>query len=140
MNLPAGSRAPSETFLIEARAEVQSMLVSVQGLNSVLLSSTDGFELAAAYKGSDLPGGKIAAVSSSILALVEAFVGEINLKGCQTVSLEAENGKAFLASIPAPHHPMVLVVIANYNVLMGQVFHSIRDVSQRLVELDRRLG
>lgn len=140
MNASAGSRTPSEAFLREARSEVQRMLVNVQGMHSVLLSSTDGFELASAYKGSSLAGGKIAAVSSSILALVEAFVGEIDLKGCQSMSLEAENGKAFIASIPAPHHPMVLVIITNYNVLIGQVFHTIRDTSQRLIELDRRFG
>ncbi len=140
MNAPSGSRAPSERFLQESRTIVQNMLVNVPGMHSVLLASTDGFELASAYKGNGLAGGKVAAVSSSILALVEAFVGEIGLNGCHSMSLEAENGKAFIASIAAPHHPMVLVIITNYNVLIGQVFHTIRETTGRLIELDRQLG
>ena len=36
-------------------------------------------------------------------------------------SANAENGKAILTSIPAPHHPMVMVTLSNKDVLLGQL-------------------
>ena len=65
-----------------------------------MLCSTDGFELAHVYKRDGYNSTKLAAVSSSILAMVAAFMNEIHLEGCQSITLDADNGKAILTSIP----------------------------------------
>ena len=134
-----GRRAPSPTFIDAARHQIRDLMMAVPGIDSVLLSSTDGFELVSVYKRSSLEGGKMAAVSSSILALVEAFLGEIDLHGCQSLTLEAENGKALISAIPAPHHPMVLVIVTSPTVLLGHVMHATRHSIQRLTQLDQQM-
>ena len=58
--------------------------------------STDGFELAHVYKRDGCYNStKLVAVSSSILAMVAAFMNEIHLEGCQSITLDADNFKAF---------------------------------------------
>ena len=74
----------------------------------------------------------VAAVSSSILAMVQAFTNEINLVGCQTITLDAENGKALLTAISQPLHPMILVLLTSQDVLLGQLLYSLRKVSDEL--------
>lgn len=93
--------APRE--LIElGKIHANDILTSIKGINYVMLCSTDGFELTSVYKRNNYNSTKLAAVSSSILAMVSAFLNEINLTGCQSITFNAENGKAILTSIPAP--------------------------------------
>jgi predicted regulator of Ras-like GTPase activity (Roadblock/LC7/MglB family) len=102
-----------------------------------MLCSTDGFELASIYKKNPYNSTKLAAVSSSILAMVSAFLNEIHLTGCQSITLDAENGKAILTSIPAPHHPMVMVTLSNKDVLLGQLLYSLKQASAAIVDADQ---
>ena len=79
--------------------ELYAFLNEVNGVNLVMLCSSDGFELSYTSKKNRENTGKIAAVSSSILAMVSAFISEIELIGCQTITLDAENGKVFLTTV-----------------------------------------
>lgn len=101
-------------------------------VNLVMLFSSDGFELSYASKKNRENTGKIAAVSSSILAMVSAFISEIELIGCQTITLDAENGKVFLTTVNHQHQPMVMVSVTNKDILMGQMLYYFKKLSDRL--------
>lgn len=62
---------------------------------------------------------------------------EIQLTGCQSITLDAENGKAILTAIPAPHHPMVLVTLSNKDVLLGQLLYSLKQASAAISAADQ---
>jgi predicted regulator of Ras-like GTPase activity (Roadblock/LC7/MglB family) len=111
--------------------------MNIRGIDYIMLCSTDGFELASVYKKNPYNSTKLAAVSSSILAMVNAFLKEIQLTGCQSITLDAENGKAILTSIPAPHHPMVMVTLSNKDVLLGQLLYSLKQASAAIIEADQ---
>ncbi|MEG0481869.1 MAG: roadblock/LC7 domain-containing protein [Acinetobacter sp.] len=128
------SRKVPEKFVVFSEKKIQQLLNSVSGVEFVMLCTTDGFEIALANKKNIMNSSKIAAVSSSILAMVTAFISEINLVGCQTITLDAENGKALLTSIPHPKHPLVLVAMANKDVLLGQLLYEIKMTSEVLME------
>lgn len=68
--------------------------------------------------------------------MISAFLNEINLTGCQSITFNAENGKAILTSIPAPQHPMMLVTLSNKDVLLGQLLYSLKQVSNALIDAD----
>ncbi|MCH7332612.1 roadblock/LC7 domain-containing protein [Acinetobacter modestus] len=127
--------APKELIQL-AKNHANDILTSIRGINYVMLCSTDGLELAAVHKKSNYNSTKLAAVSSSILAMISAFLNEINLTGCQSITFDAENGKAILTSIPAPHHPMILVTLSNKDVLLGQLLYSLKQVSNALIHAD----
>lgn len=110
--------------------KLHEFLNEVSGTDFVMLCSSDGFELASASKKNLDNTGKIAAVSSSILAMVSAFISEIHLKGCQTITLDAENGKVFLTSVDHPTQPMVLVAVTSKDILMGQMLYYIKKITE----------
>ena len=119
--------------LIEyANTELQHFLNTVAGIDFVMLCSSDGFELCLASKKNIDNTGKIAAVSSSILAMVNAFITEIQLLGCQTITLDADNGKVFLTAVHHPQHPLVMVAVTHTDILMGQMLYYYKELSARL--------
>lgn len=135
MNTAIRTTRSAPLQLIEHAHKLMKELISdVSGVEYMMLCSTDGFELKSIEKKNIENSGKLAAVSSSILAMVQAFTNEINLVGCQTITLDAENGKALLTAISHPLHPMILVVLTSKNVLLGQLLYSLKRVSNELSE------
>ena len=125
--------APKE--LIDfAKSEIQDVLMNVRSVNYVMLCSRDGFELAHVYKRDGYNSNKLAAVSSSILAMVAAFMNEIHLEGCQSITLDADNGKAILTSIPSSNHPMIIVTLTEKDVLLGQLLYTLKNASNKIMQ------
>jgi len=139
INIETKRTQPSTLFLKFAKRAVEELCSSVQGVNSVVLASGDGFEVASVTNQQNLDRGKVAAVSSSLLSMVQAFISEIKLEDCQSFILDASNGKAIIAHVACDHYPMVLVVLTDKKALLGQVLHAMRFCSQRLVEGDLKL-
>lgn len=132
------SRKVSSEFKAFSNQELYKFLNEVSGIDFVMLCSSDGFELALASKKNLDNTGKIAAVSSSILAMISAFISEIQLVGCQTITLDAENGKVFLTAVNHPNNPMVLVAVTNKDILMGQMLYYVKKVTEVLATTDIR--
>ncbi|WP_151732149.1 roadblock/LC7 domain-containing protein [Acinetobacter ursingii] len=125
--------APPE-LIQYAKNEVQDIINNVRGIDFIMLCSTDGFELTTITKKNNYNASKLAAVSSSILAMVCAFLKEIQLIGCQSITLDAENGKAVLTSVPSAQHPMIIVTLSSKDVLLGQLLFSLKKASQNIIK------
>ena len=136
-SIPSQQRTAPKELIQLAKTQANDILTNIRGIDYIMLCSTDGFELASVYKKNPYNSTKLAAVSSSILAMVSAFLNEIQLTGCQSITLDAENGKAILTSIPAPHHPMVMVTLSNKDVLLGQLLYSLKQASAAIVAADQ---
>lgn len=132
-------RVASAELVDKAKQELQDIISNVRGVNFVMVCSTDGFELASLYKRDIYNKGKLAAVSSSILAMVTAFTQEIHLTGCQSITLDAENGKVVLSAIPAKNHPMIIVAMADKDVLLGQLLYAIKKTTHAIKSADLEL-
>ena len=130
----AQSRTAPKEIIDFAKSEIQDVLMNVRSVNYVMLCSTDGFELAHVYKRDGYNSTKLAAVSSSILAMVAAFMNEIHLEGCQSITLDADNGKAILTSIPSSNHPMIIVTLTEKDVLLGQLLYTLKNASNRIMQ------
>ena len=136
-SIPSQQRTAPKELIQLAKTQANDILTNIRGIDYIMLCSTDGFELASIYKKNPYNSTKLAAVSSSILAMVSAFLNEIHLTGCQSITLDAENGKAILTSIPAPHHPMVMVTLSNKDVLLGQLLYSLKQASAAIMDADQ---
>ena len=130
----AQSRTAPKELIDFAKNEIQDVLMNVRSVNQVMLCSTDGFELAHVYKRDGYNSTKLAAVSSSILAMVAAFMNEIHLEGCQSITLDADNGKAILTQIPSSNHPMIIVTLTEKDVLLGQLLYTLKNASSRIMQ------
>ena len=134
-NTLEGRTAP--TVLVEfAKSQIHQVLMNVKGVEFIMISSTDGFELASLSRVKAYNSTKLAAVSSSILAMVGAFLGEINLSGCQSISLDAQNGRAILTSIPTEKHPMMIATLVSKDVLLAQLLNGLKDAGNAIMQLD----
>lgn len=129
-------RKPPEVLIAASRKEMNQLFHEIKDIQSCMLCSTDGFELATSAKNDLENGGKIAAVSSSILAMITAFTREIQLDECQIITLDTNNGIALISNIPCKNFPMVLVVISGKNALLGQLLHSIKQVTRQIIQHD----
>lgn len=132
MSSAVNMRQAPPSLVQKGLKQIQELLNAVQGLDSVMLCSSDGFELALASKKNLGNTGKIAAVGSSILAMVSAFVSEIQLQGCQTITLDADNGKAVLSAVAHPQYPMLIVALAGKDVLLGQLLYSVKKAAENI--------
>ena len=130
----AQSRSAPKELIDFAKNEIQDVLMNVRSVNYVMLCSSDGFELAHVYKRDGYNSTKLAAASSSILAMVAAFMNEIHLEGCQSITLDADNGKAILTSIPSPNHPMIIVTLTEKDVLLGQLLYTLKNASNKIIQ------
>lgn len=126
------NRTAPQDLIEFAGHHIGNILADVPGVEFVMACSADGFKLASADKKSAGNSGKLAAVSSSILAMVQAFMGEISLHGCQSLTLEAENGQAVLTAIPHDEYPMILAVLASKDILLGQLLYCIKKSAEEI--------
>ena len=129
-------RSAPDSLIHTAQQQIKEILTNVSGVEYVMICSSDGFELTSAYKKNVTNTGKLAAVSSSILAMVQAFLAEIDLHGCQSITLEAENGKAFLSAVPNKNYPMLIVALTSQEVLLGQLLFSLKRCSEKISQAD----
>lgn len=129
-------RQAPEHLLKFATEQINDVLMQVKGVDYIMICSSDGFELASVSRRNGFSSSKLAAVSSSILAMVSAFLNEIQLNGCQSITLDAENGKAILTSVPSSQHPMVIVTLAAKDVLLGQLLYSLKQAKQSIIHAD----
>ena len=136
MNINTLSRQIPQSLIETGRMQIHELLNNVSSLDFVMLCSSDGFQLALASKKKLENTGKIAAVSSSILAMVSAFISEINLIGCKTLSLDAENGHVVLMGVEHIHYPMLIVAVGSSDVLMGQMRYEVKKASEFLAKID----
>lgn len=127
---------PSEQFVTLSNEILHELVHTTSGVDGVLLASTDGFEVSSIFN-KNYDGGKLSAVGSSILALVQALTSEAQLTGCRSVILDAENGKIMISAVPNEHQPMIVIVVTKQQVLLGQIMHGMNKAINALVELDK---
>lgn len=135
MHIEQSGKFP-ETLKKQAHQVLNELMHHVNGVKFIMLCSTDGFEIVQLSKIALHNSSKVAAVSSSILAMVSAFTAEINLVGCNTITLDAENGKVMLAAVANAQYPMVLVASTQSDVLLGQMNFYMKKAVDDLVQLE----
>lgn len=136
MNHIFENRKVPQALIDQIQTHLRYTINQVSGINFIMVCSSDGFEITSVHKKLPQNTGKLAAVSSSILAMVNAFLTEIHLQGCQNITLDAENGKAILTSIPHKEHPLVLVVLTSTDVLLGQLIYEIKKTKEYILNLN----
>lgn len=128
---------PAEAYLVAAKEVLHELIHATSGIDGVLLATTDGFEVSSIFQ-KDYDGGKLSAVGSSILALVQALTNEAQLTGCRSVILDAQDGKIMISAVPNNHQPMIAIVVTKQQVLLGQIMHGMNKAINHLVELDQQ--
>lgn len=123
---------PSAARIARIGEELDAFVADLQGLRSAVVASVDGFALAEA-RGQDGSGERLAAMTSSMLALAKAVSRELALGELDTLTLESGDGKVLMLSIPAPGSPLLLMAACSRGAVMGRALWSARQCSRRIV-------
>lgn len=135
LQMDSGRAKPNEQFVVLAKSALGELIHATSGVDGVLLASTDGFEVASIFQ-KNYDGGKLSAVGSSILALVQALSVEAQLVGCRSLMLDAENGKIMISAVANQYQPMILIVMTKQQILLGQIMHAMTKTAASIVNLD----
>ncbi|MGY0613146.1 MULTISPECIES: roadblock/LC7 domain-containing protein [unclassified Luteimonas] len=123
---------PSDPQNARIRAELDAFASAVPGLRNAVVASVDGFALAeASGKGDN--GERLAAMTSSMLALAKAVTRELELGSMEVLMIEADQGKVLMLSIPVPARPLLLMAACSQRSVIGNVLWSARECSQKIL-------
>lgn len=107
-------------------SHLSALLDSNDGVYAALLSSIDGHAIASKARG-DLTDSKLAAMTSSCLALAEKIALEAHQNNCDFVILQNENGYVALKRIGKK---LVLSALAKKSVSLGLLLSSTHTTAE----------
>lgn len=113
------------------REHLEAMVRDTGGIESAAIVTGDGFELAAVLR-HGLSGNKLAAMTSSLLALSEAVVEELKMRGCRNVIVEGEGGTVVMIRVPAAGLDLLMSVLCRESAVLGSVLYAARACAARL--------
>ena len=128
------NRRLSEAHVARIQAELDIFTATIPGLRNAVIASIDGFPIAEA-SGQGGNGDRLAAMTSSMLALAKAVSRELALGNMEVLMIEADEGKVLMLSIPAPvpASPLLLMAACNQRSVIGNVVWSARECSQKIL-------
>lgn len=118
-------------FLDAAQSALDALLDDLPGVRSAVVATADGFELAVASR-SSLSGERLAALSSSMLALAQASLRELQIAGSGSVLVESGGGKLLIAEAATPPWPVVLCLVADGEAMAGKLLWAARRCVETL--------
>lgn len=109
---------------IQAAAEsaIDQLMAQVKGIKAVVISTEDGFEIAARVENTALVT-RLSAIASSLTALGAVAGEESQLGACENVVIGAENGHLIMLQARNAQADLVLSVITGKEAVIGQALY-----------------
>jgi predicted regulator of Ras-like GTPase activity (Roadblock/LC7/MglB family) len=125
---------PADTFgadfLPRCERALQQLSTDVHDLFSAMVSTADGFELVAINHAGG--SSRLAALSSSLLAVSQAAMRELKLAGSGSVLIENDSGKMLIVEARTLPHRTVLCVAAGPQAMTGKLLWAAKRCVQAM--------
>lgn len=109
-----------------AQKQLEALAQSTPGVVSVVLLSSDGFEVASLQVGS-AGAARLAAMGSSLSAIGSAIAREAGIVECKRMIIESDSGVVIVMGIPDARPPLSLAVIAREDCVLGQLLWAAKN-------------
>ncbi|HEY0232835.1 MAG TPA: roadblock/LC7 domain-containing protein [Dokdonella sp.] len=109
------------------------LLGTVTGVQSAVLFSADGFEIAS-HAADTAAASRLAAIGSSLAALGSAISAEAGLHEFERTTIESKNGTVTIMRVDNDQ-AMSLAVVAGRTAVLGQLLWATRHCCQALARL-----
>lgn len=109
---------------------LQSIVNDNDGIYATILSSVDGHPIAR-HTTKDFAESRLAAMTSSCLALGERIAAESEQNGCDFVIIQNKNG---LITLKRVGKKLVLTVLSDTSINMGMLLHATRTAAENLYD------
>ena len=114
-----------------AKAAIETIMGEVRGVKAVLISTEDGFEVAARTENT-AQISRLSAMASSLAALGSIAGEESNLGACANVSIEAAHGHIIMLQAHNPAMGLIVSVITDKEAVLGQVLYFAKHAAKDL--------
>lgn len=125
---------PHLTLLAEKALE--TLMAEVHGAVSAVLSTVDGFAVAARTETAE-QGSRLAAMASSISAICSVVGEETQVGAHQSISIESDNGYVVMVHIAHAVQPMILNLVADKTAVLGQMIYFARQAAIQLGQVEQ---
>jgi predicted regulator of Ras-like GTPase activity (Roadblock/LC7/MglB family) len=122
---------PGRTERALCLKHLDALLEATPDIGGALVSSVDGFEVAARLK-PNLSPATLSAMTSSQLALGEAICGETAMGACLNVVIESEHGHVLMMNVPNRRSKMLLTVLCCDGVSLGGLLWPVRRCAEEI--------
>ena len=116
-----------EAAVVEgARRLLEALVDAAPGVTFCMLTTADGFEIAAHPSGIST-AQRLAAMSSSLQALSEAMVNETGLAGIRNLVIESDGGTIIVLGVGKLTARLSLTVVAHGGETLGRLLWASRE-------------
>lgn len=120
-------------LILQAEKTLENLMGEVQGAVSAVLSTVDGFAIAAKTE-TEEQGARVAAMASSISAICSVVGEETEVGVHQSITIQSENGYVVMVQVAHAVQPMILNLVANKTAVLGQMVYFARQAASQLAE------
>ncbi len=114
-----------------AQTLIQQLLGQVSGLRAVVVSTEDGFEVAA-HTDEVAQVARLSAMASSLAALSAVAGEESKLGACDHVLIGAANGHILMMQCKRGEVGLIVSLITSKEVILGQALYALRHAVKEL--------
>ena len=118
---------------MQADKTLETLMGEVQGAVSAVLSTVDGFAVAAKTD-TEEQGARVAAMASSISAICSVVGEETEVGAHQSITIQSENGYVVMVQVAHAVQPMILNLVANKTAVLGQMIYFARQAANQLAK------
>lgn len=105
------------------------------GVQNVLLTTVDGFKVAANGQLDEQSADKLSAVGSSLFALGSSLVSEFGLDACNAVTIDSGQGKVYIREVsPMSDRILILIIKTTKNAMLAHILHGTAKLANHLGE------
>ncbi len=122
---------PGRTERALCQKLLDALIDTYPEISGALVSSIDGFEIAARLPPSLSPA-TLSAMTSSQVALGQAICGETGIGASLNVVIEAESGRVLMLDIPNQRRKLLLTVLCRDGASLGGVLWPVRRCAQEI--------
>lgn len=120
----ASTELPGRTQMTLLQKKLEQFVEANSDIRGAVISTVDGFEVASQLDGS-LSAAKLAAMTSSLLALSGAIARESLLGSSRDMVIDADKGRLLLMEVPTTEKRLLLAVLCDNQVTLGQVLWAV---------------
>lgn len=129
-----GNIAVSQHLRLAAREAAAQLMREIKGVKAVLVSTEDGFEVAAQVENT-AQISRLSAMASSLAALGALAGEESRLGACDSLVMEATDGFIAILQIRRQEITLILSVVTGRDAIIGQVLYFSKQVAQALQKI-----
>lgn len=113
-----------------AQLALEKWAAPLVGMRTALVITPDGFVIATLQR-SDLNAAKLAAMTSSLMAMARAVGGELAFSNCKRLIFDAEQGTVIVQPVSAAF-PSLLCFVLGQDAVLGGALWTMGEVSAAL--------